>query len=188
MASLQNLTNNSRVTMGRRKKKERALHREWRSKQARVPDSHPIASTPIKARPSIIKRSEDFDALVEMAGYTLPNQLRNWQRFFMSRERYLDAAEEWLEARLAGCVWPKIEDDVDKGLIKQGSSSTYNAGWSWSQWDGYEDEYAMAYGGPQKPSSPWWKRLVGYYNPPLPMEHKLPAPAGISGCNMATVF
>jgi hypothetical protein len=121
-----------------------------------------------------------------MCNFTLPNQLRNWPRFFLNRERYLDAAENWLQARLEGSAFPRIEDDVDKRMMK--TNYDYQGGWEWSAWGGQdEDDYPLGDQGAEK-KDPWWKRLYQYYNEPLPLVPKLPAPSGMSGVDLATVF
>jgi hypothetical protein len=151
--------------MGRRKK-----HRKMHQQQQQPPKR----ST----------RYQEWLDMVEMCDFPIPNQLKNWRRFFINEERFLDAAEEWLKAKLDGIAWPRIEDDVDKRLMHREAVSP---GWSWSEWD--DEDYVNAYmGGPQQNQKPmrWWNQLYAYAT--LPLTPKLPAPVGVSGVNMATVF
>ncbi len=121
------------------------------------------------------------DTFLEMAGqldYAIPNQLVNWRRFFINEESFRFAAEEWLNAKMSGIVWPRIEDDVDKGLMRQGA---------WYQEEDYGWDGVTGWGGAPTPTGKkWWEKLYNYYD--LPMPHLLPAPSGLSGVDMASVF
>lgn len=131
----------------------------------------------------VSERHQLFLDMLEMAGFILPNQFKNWTRFFLDEGNFLDEAERWMSGRLQG-RWPKIEDDVDKGLMKPTPYIPYrptsyqkaNSGWSddddyWTSWQGWQGGSGKNY----------WKE------PSLPLTPKLPAPSGLSGAELVVM-
>lgn len=172
--------------MGRKKR----LNRVFKSRQKFRPSSPVIESTPPTSGRSISGRStryQEFLDMAEMCDFNIPNQLNNWRRFFVDENSFLDAAETWLYAKMEGVQWPRIEDDVDKGKMQPRSAHAAQAQWEWNAYDGAEDDWQTGFSAnDRRPSGygNWWK----WASPALPMTHKLPAPSGLSGVDMATVF
>lgn len=128
-------------------------------------------------------RHQEFIDLAEMCDFAIPRQFQQWQRFFVNEERFLEAAEQWLESKMQGVIFPRIEDDVDKGMIKNHQAQL---SFERDEWDDSQNEpwWHQLEHIPYKGGKNWWSR----WKQTLPMEHKLPAPSGLSGVSLATVF
>ena len=149
----------------------------------------PLASAkpPQQEHVIISTKHQEFLDLVEMAGFILPNQFKHWRRFFLDEKNFLAEAEHWLSLRLQG-RYPKIEDDVDKGLMTKGASDmpashprVYQPSYSrddddyWTSWQGW---------GGGNSQSAWANRWA---EPALPLTPKLPAPSGTCGMELVVL-
>lgn len=140
--------------MGRRKK-----HRE---------------QIPIESKAEVVydfldEREDEFNALCEMAQFTIPYTLKNWSSYFLTRGNYLAAAEMWLEQKLSGTAWPRVEDDVDKGLMKRRSVNSTPTVWNHHQYYGHDDWEGWGDG------CAWSGTTYPYTNP------KISEPEGLTG-------
>ena len=141
---------------------------------------HKVAIVPMRSM-----RHQEFIDLAEMCEFAIPRQLQEWKRFFVNEERFLDAAETWLQAKMEGVVCPRIEDDVDKRMMNYHPPVDYHPvheprDYMTDQREWWRDMHHIPAYTPTRHWKAWAKTL--------PMEHKLPAPSGKSGVNMETVF
>jgi hypothetical protein len=140
---------------------------------------------------------QEFRTTAEYLEFTLPRQLDAWKFYFTNEERFLAAANDWLEAKCNGSRFPRIEDDVDKGMMKR-STGAYTPSWREdvhldpevkhkTQSYGYGGDDDDYWGG-------WWHGggACGYgavsRSWGLPAVPKIKAPEGLSHLDMATVF
>jgi hypothetical protein len=128
-------------------------------------------------------KEEEFVQAAEYFNYTIPNQLRNWRRFFASQESFLKAADEWLEAKINGVPWPTIEDDIDKGLMRERSRNPMIPAQKWNWYDEYEEQEWQYNTTPHTWKGPFFRRA-----PSLPAKPAIEAPSGLAGVDLATVF
>lgn len=139
---------------------------------------------------------QEFRVTVEYLGFTIPRQLDAWHNYFINEDRFLVAANDWLEAKCNGSKWPRIEDDVDKGMMNR-STGAHAPLWrddihldledghksKAHNWED-DDDY---WGG-------WWHGggVRGYGAASrswgLPAVPQIKAPEGLSNMDMATVF
>jgi len=103
--------------------------------------------------------------------YTLPRQLDKWRDHFLDEKRFIQAAEKWLELKINGVAHPRIEDDIDKGHMRRKHTVIQSQDW--------DDDW-------------YWGHIPGYHSAglyqPIQKTISIPAPVGIGGLNMATVF
>lgn len=134
-------------------------------------------STPEPEQVVISTRHQEFLDLLEMAGFALPNQFQNWRRFFLDEKNFLTEAEHWLSLKLQK-RFPRIEDDVDKGLMTRGAAPASSPRpYQSSSEDEYED-YWTSWQGWHKPS---YGYIGKWQSHQLPLTPKIPAPSGTCG-------
>jgi hypothetical protein len=168
--------------VGRRKNKAR-LHHKWKSKE--------------KAMSSGKSEQEQlFLDAVEFYNYFLPRQLSDWKRFFTTEERFLAAAKDWLEAKMEGVIHPRIEDDIDKGVMRRSYepyTPSHRTDIDLDEHVPYnnddEDDYWSAWmhgsGYSQTRNNNKWNWSSSWNLPATP---KIEAPSGLAHIDLATVF
>lgn len=144
-------------------------------------------------------KEQEFRTTAEYLNYVLPRQFDDWRKFFLNETRFLEAANAWLNAKFKGVAHPRIEDDVDRGLMKRASmaytpshrtdieldepKSVYDDEEYWNAYMGYEEF-------PRTPSKHNYTNFKNWsWQGGLPVtDLKIPAPNGMSHIDMATVF
>jgi hypothetical protein len=144
----------------------------WHSKLPLMNRGSPME----EERVIISTRHQEFIDLAEMAGIMIPHQFQQWRRFFLDEKNFLSEAEHWLSMRLQG-RYPRIEDDVDKGLMTK-TGAAANRGWATSGWSD-DDDYWSAWTGHSKGFQRWGRSL--------PLTPKLDAPSGLSGAELVVM-
>ncbi len=125
-------------------------------------------------------REDNLLFAVQELGFMMPWQLKNWSRFFMSRDSYLTAFDGWLKAQIERPGHVRIIDDVDRKLMKLGPNPDFeprgNSESNDNPWHGWgrshEDWDDARYGG-----------YTGsrYVAPTLPLTPTIEAPSGLCG-------
>lgn len=119
-------------------------------------------------------KHQEFLDLVEMAGFILPRQFQDWRRFFLDEKNFLAEAEHWLSMRLQG-RFPKIEDDVDKGLMTKTGAAPSPSPRPYQPYYTEDDDYWTSWAGWGGAKTNRWSH---YAEPSLPLTPKIPAPSG----------
>jgi hypothetical protein len=166
--------------VGRRKKKQGKFHYSGQFQK--------------KPTGNVSFQEQEFRETASFLEFILPRQLDEWKSFFINEERFLSAANKWLEDRCNGVKHPRIEDDVDKGQMKR-SAPSYARSWRddvhldpEANHKGYDYEDNEDYWGG------WWhgNKVSGHGSMSrswgLPAVPKIKAPEGLSHVDMATVF
>ncbi len=109
---------------------------------------------------------------MEEIGASLPWQLKNWQRYFLNEDNYLAAFEGWLKKQKITKGWVKIEDDVDKKLMKiqPNPHSEYSE----------DDDYWLQGMGAQSQSTSYYSSGLYVSSRTLPLTPTIAAPFGLS--------
>lgn len=167
--------------MGNRSKRRR--------KRRENAEKHEVSGAPV-----VTVQVRQEKALLEHCaeqGLSVPHQLRQWERYFCNHDSYLAALKGWVIAQMDRKGHVRIEDDVDRGLMKVGpyipNANLYNGtrnapGASpvnsnpWHGWSRNEDDWDDAHGGM---TGHGWSMAGNSWN--LPHTAHLPKPEGLCG-------
>jgi hypothetical protein len=89
----------------------RSKRRKKRQEAMKQKESHPVLTPGERQERELLLNCQE-------QRLTLPHQLRQWNRYFLNHASYVAALQGWVTAQSMRKGHIRIEDDVDRGLMR----------------------------------------------------------------------